>query len=889
MRRLAILVAAMVCLAAPPSASAALDPFGLLGKWGGPGSAANRFDHPVGVAVDYLQLVHVVDQGNLRTQLFAGGGGFLSVFGNGVNGGSSYEQCNSGCRAGTPSTAEGDLAAGPTGIAQGPPGPKTFVADTGGNRVNVYHPDGTSSSTIGAGTGALDGQMTHPTGVAVGPNDGAVYVVDQGNRRIEKFTSSGVFDRTWGKDVVPSNAETGFELCTSGCKSGESGVLGGEFENPVDIAVDSSQNVYVTDDSQHTVQKFNQNGTFIAMWGKNVHGVSDHVCTTASTTCTGGTSGTAEGEFQSPEGIGIDGIGIGNDVVYVVDSSNNRVEQFDASGSVTRTFGWGVSGGTGFEVCTLACHAGIAGSGDGQFSNPQRVGVDPGGTAYVSDTGNNRIERFGVLHTVANGPDLESAFLGASPYETILLQPGDYALSATASPSGLVIAPDPSTNGNARNITIDAPHNKRAFDVTSGLSSISGVTIKDGFTFGDGGGIRVQDGAFLYLQDSAVSHSEAHTDGSRSWGGGIFNAGELHATNVTLSQNSSVGDDSAGHDGFGGAIATVTDGAQAKTWLINATISGNTARQAAAGATQASAGGGGIYTDDASVTRVVNSTIAGNTVSGTLSGSGGGGNVFAGGVGVASTFLTNTIVAGGSSNRAGTENCEPGSGGVVSLGGNVEDRNQCDFSKPSDRVNAAVGLLALANNGGPIDTRALALTSPAIDAALSFPCNVFDARGFARRTASNPLCDSGAVEQGKRAKPIGPTPGSAPKCTLATSGSKVKAPKPRTLKLKATCDKTAALKLTGKLKVKPKKKKGSKKKAKAKRFTLSASGSATQPDKPVTLTVKVSKKAIKLLKKKGKGSIDFTMAASNSIGTTNSSAKIKKLKLSIKKKKHKKH
>src|ERR1044072_6612049 len=49
------------------------------------------------------------------------------------------------------------------------------------------------------------------------------------------------------------------------------GVTSGQFSQPADIAIDSKENVFVTDitaASSKAVQKFNQNGTFISSWGE---------------------------------------------------------------------------------------------------------------------------------------------------------------------------------------------------------------------------------------------------------------------------------------------------------------------------------------------------------------------------------------------------------------------------------------------------------------------------------------------------------------------------------------------------------------------------------------------------------------------------------------------
>lgn len=84
-----------------------------------------------------------------------------------------------------------------------------------------------------------------------------------------------------------------------------------------------------------------------------------------------GTTGTGNGQFRSPFGPAIDGLGN----VYVVDYLNNRVQKFDADGTFITT--WGTSG-----------------SGNGQFKFPRAVAVDDSNNIYVADSFNHRIQKF---------------------------------------------------------------------------------------------------------------------------------------------------------------------------------------------------------------------------------------------------------------------------------------------------------------------------------------------------------------------------------------------------------------------------------------------------------------------------------------------------------------
>ena len=103
-----------------------------------------------------------------------------------------------------------------------------------------------------------------------------------------------------------------------------------------------------------------------------------------------GTQGTGADELKGPEGIALDGEGN----VWVSDFLNDRVDEFSSTGAFKLTIGWGVQNGEKkLETCTSSCQAGIAGSGEGQFSKPAYVAFS-GGNLYVTDTQNHRVEEF---------------------------------------------------------------------------------------------------------------------------------------------------------------------------------------------------------------------------------------------------------------------------------------------------------------------------------------------------------------------------------------------------------------------------------------------------------------------------------------------------------------
>jgi DNA-binding beta-propeller fold protein YncE len=103
--------------------------------------------------------------------------------------------------------------------------------------------------------------------------------------------------------------------------------------------------------------------------------------------------------LSNPQGIAV------NDTskdVYVSDTGNHRVSEFEADGTFIRAFGEEV-GGFGANVCggLVACKEGVSASTPGAFEHPQFLAIDQTtGDVYVADTGDKTVSKFspeGVL------------------------------------------------------------------------------------------------------------------------------------------------------------------------------------------------------------------------------------------------------------------------------------------------------------------------------------------------------------------------------------------------------------------------------------------------------------------------------------------------------------
>jgi YD repeat-containing protein len=180
------------------------------------------------------------------------------------------------------------------------------------------------------------------------------------------------YDKNTG-NVIETRAPAGnsehvsppyFSLHFGGSGSGD-----GQFKEPWAVALDSTGSVWALDTGNGRVEKFSATGGFIGAYGK---------------------AGTGDLEFKEPHGIAVNQT-TGN--VYVADGANNRIEELSSSGGFVEVIGWGVSNEKAeLEVCKASCKAGIAGSGKGQFGDPQGLTIDSEGNVWVTDAGNDRVE-----------------------------------------------------------------------------------------------------------------------------------------------------------------------------------------------------------------------------------------------------------------------------------------------------------------------------------------------------------------------------------------------------------------------------------------------------------------------------------------------------------------
>lgn len=253
----------------------------------------------------------------------------------------------------------------------------------------------TGTKTVGQSS------INSPWSLAVDGN-GTLFVVDQGTYRVLRFDSA-----TTKANGASANGELGqpdfvssvWNYSAGGSTPSEKG-----FETPTSVALDAAGNLYVVDQANGRVLRFN------AAASKANGGSADAVFGRPNFTSKG--FGSTDSTFFTPQAVAVDPSGN----LYVADGSNNRVLRFD--NAATKSNGAKANGVLGQVDFTSSAK----GTSADKMANPISLAVDKNGNLYVGERGNCRVLIFLNAATKANGTSAD-----------IVLGKGDFADGTTPS------------------------------------------------------------------------------------------------------------------------------------------------------------------------------------------------------------------------------------------------------------------------------------------------------------------------------------------------------------------------------------------------------------------------------------------------------------------------
>jgi uncharacterized protein (TIGR03437 family) len=314
---------------------------------GGPATKA-LLANPTGIAVDKSGDLYIADRGNQRIRMVAASSGIIST----IAGSSTTGYAGDG---GPAANATFRL---PTSVAIDGSG-NLYIADQNNCAIRRISTSGIITTVAGTGQFGYSGDngqatkamLSGPQGVAVDAS-GNLYIADSGNERIRYVNNAN--------GSISTIAGTG----TAGFSGDGSAATAATFSNPVAVALDASNNVYVADSDNNRIRRFALGGT---------------VTTFAGTTNSVGDGGPSTEARVEPWAVAVDSAGN----LCIADRSENRVRKVTPSGTITTVAGTGQTGYGGDNGPSTAA----------VLNTPNDVAVDSSGNVYIADASNNRIRR----------------------------------------------------------------------------------------------------------------------------------------------------------------------------------------------------------------------------------------------------------------------------------------------------------------------------------------------------------------------------------------------------------------------------------------------------------------------------------------------------------------
>ncbi len=310
---------------------------------------------PEAIALDASGQIYIADGNNNVIRKIDGAGIITTVVGSGFEAGTGTG--GFGGDAGPATAARLYYASGVAFDAAG----NMYIADKMNHRIRIVDPTGNINTFAGTGVAGFGGdgaaanaaKLNKPTRVTVDAA-GNVYIADAGNHCIRKVDASGVISTIAGV-------------------GGSSGFLGdggpanvAKLNNPIDMTVDPTGNLFIADNINNRIRKVDGSGNISTYAGIGYPGYS------------GDSAAATNANIFQPSGIVSDAAGN----IFFSDFANARVRRIDAVTGIITTFAGNGTSGYGGD-------GGPAKAAEIYF--PQGLAVNTMGGVYIADKANNRV------------------------------------------------------------------------------------------------------------------------------------------------------------------------------------------------------------------------------------------------------------------------------------------------------------------------------------------------------------------------------------------------------------------------------------------------------------------------------------------------------------------
>ena len=322
------------------------------------------------------------------------------------------------------------------------------------------------TTVAGEGVTTNNIHFYEPTGVAV-DSSGNFYIANSRENQVHKVDTNG------NASTVAGTYENGY--------SGDGGAAtDAQLSYPINIAVDSSGNLYIADQYNHRIRKVDKSGIINTVAGDGTYGYS------------GDGAAATSAKMRYPAGVAVDSSGN----LYIADMYNHRIRKVATNGIISTVAGSGTAGNSGDGGAAISA----------SLNYPYGIAVDSSGNLYIADTENHSIRKVGT-----NGVISTVAGIGTFGYH------GDGGAATSAAltyPTSVAI----DSSGNLY-IADQYNHRIRKVDTSGIISTVAGTGTFGGYYHsgsydnGDGGaainaqlsspeGVAVDSSGNLYIADT---------------------------------------------------------------------------------------------------------------------------------------------------------------------------------------------------------------------------------------------------------------------------------------------------------------------------------------------------------------------------------------------------
>jgi sugar lactone lactonase YvrE len=457
---------------------------------------------------------------------------------------------------------------------------RMFVADTANNVIRAINPTtGVITTVAGTGVSGFSGdggpataaKLASPYGVSV-DNAGHLFIADTQNQRVRRVDlATGIITTVAGNGIYAFSGDGGAATAAS-------------LYYPWSVAVDSSGNLYIADQSNSRIRKVTASS-----------GIITTVAGSSSSGFAGDGGPATSASLAGPQGVVLDQSGH----LFIVDTSNRRVRKVDlATGIITTVAGGGYYVGAGRPaiytrleyprglvidsagnlfisdfrdetifgysypvnpmvrrvdaqtgmLSVLAGQSSDGYAGDGgpaslvRFSRPMGLALDSNGNLFVADSTNNRIrELLSGARIVIQPAALTPATVSITASSANILAGDALAFTATVSPGAYTTL---TPSGSIEFFDTDTRTSLGSAPVVNGIATLPSAALATG----------THNVIALYSGDSHFQAATSAIDANSivttvAGNGGYYSSGGDHglATNATLAQPTGVVSDGAGH------------------------------------------------------------------------------------------------------------------------------------------------------------------------------------------------------------------------------------------------------------------------------------------------------------------------------------------------------